>query len=154
MMQRRRGLPVGLCRGGDARAYMGEKTGRAKCPPWLRTLEALEFEFHAKPRVERARVSRSGVAVDRRRANSGRLAKVGIRNADRALGILIHTEQRLAVGKVEQVSPQAELRPFRDPDGIVHVVVDAAKVLRTAQRATGRSAVGGVGGAEGGFARR
>ena len=99
----------------------------------IRTLETLEFEFHTKPGIERTQIARIGVSVHSRRTDSGRLAEVGIRNADRALRVLIHAQQGLAVGEVEQVSTQAEPRPFRDPDGIVHVVVDLTAGRRSSR---------------------
>src|SRR5215813_1656523 len=133
------------------RARLTKKKGRAKCPPSVRTPEDLEFELQTKPGVERAFVRRIGVSVYSRRAAAAGLAKIGIGNGERALRKLIHAQQRLAVGEVEQVSSQADACPFRNPDWIIHVVVDATPVIGSAQRAASRSAVGGVVGAEWNF---
>jgi len=113
-------------------------------PSLSRTLAILEFEFHAKPGIERTQVARIGVSVHGGRTNSARLAKVSVPDTEPALLELIHPQLRALVCNVEQISDQAQMCPFRNADGIVEVPIDAAKVRRAAQRATSRSAVGGV----------
>ena len=121
-------------------------------PSLVKNSRILEFEFHTKPGVERTQVARIGVSVHSRRTIADWFEEVGVRNADGALCVLVHAQQRFVVGDVEQVSSKPQPAPFCNPDGIVDVVVDLAKVLGATQRATSRGAVGGVVGAEWEFA--
>ena len=113
-------------------------------PSLRRTLENLEFEFHAKAGIERTLVARVRVPVDSGRTGSGWLLEISIADAEPGLSELIDSQLRALVADVEQVSDQAEPLPFRNPDRVVDVTVDAAPVRRPAQRAARGGAVRSV----------
>src|SRR5882672_4006010 len=140
--RRHQGPPIGGrgCRTNTTRS----KTGRARCPPWKRTLASLEFEFHAKPGIERTLVAGVGVSVDCGRASSDRLEEVGISGSDSALLVLVKTEERALVAHIEEIRNQAESLPFRDAHGVVDMTIDTAEVGRPAQGTASRRAVGSV----------
>src|SRR5437588_9286033 len=98
-----------------------DKTGRSDRPNNYEKerrylLVSLELELDSEASVEGTLVARVGVTRDTRGPDSSRLAEINVQCSDRALLVLVQTEQRALIGQVEQVSRQTDLGSFRKPN--------------------------------------
>src|SRR3954451_21018546 len=106
-----------------------KQKGEHFCSPFsLPSYSSLELVANHEPGIERTLESR----LDLDTISIG-LQEVRVRNANRALGSLVHAQQALVVGDIEQISSEPHARAFGHADRVIGMQIHRPEGLRVSE---------------------